>query len=53
MNSQHQNFTVQHSNNLGLDAQNGWCGSANFYLTPDSYGNTFAEMNYQETIISP
>lgn len=42
-----------HINNLGLDAQNGWCGSANFYLTPDSYGNTFAEMNYQETIISP
>lgn len=29
-----------------LNRQDGWCGSANFYLTPDSYGNTFAEMNY-------
>ncbi len=40
-------------NNVGLDAQDGWCGSANFYLTPDSSGNTFAEMNYQETVTQP
>ena len=39
--------------NIGLDAQDGWCGSANFYLTPDSYGNTFAEMNYQEAVTQP
>lgn len=34
-------------NNSGLESSDGWCGSANFFLTPESYGNTFAEMNYQ------
>ena len=24
----------------------GWCGSDDFFLTEDSYGNTFGEMNY-------
>lgn len=51
--SEFHNALPIHINNLGLDTQNGWCGSANFYLTPDSYGNTFAEMNCQETVISP
>lgn len=32
--------------NMGLEANGGWCGSATFFLTPDSGGNTFAEMNY-------
>ena len=34
--------------NVDIESPDGWCGCANFYLTPDSRGNTFAEMNYQE-----
>lgn len=36
--------------NTTLESSDGWCGCANFYLTPDSSGNTFADMNYQETV---
>lgn len=35
-------------NNRDLQSGDGWCGCANFFLTSDSHGNTFAEMNYQE-----
>lgn len=41
-----------HIDNTELEAHDGWCGSANFYLTPDSGGNTFAEMNYMEALTS-
>lgn len=39
--------------NKDCKSRDGWCGCANFFLTPDSYGNTFAEMNYKETLQTP
>ena len=51
--SEHFSALPIYIDNVGLDAQDGWCGSANFYLTPDSYGNTFAEMNYQKAVTQP
>lgn len=42
-----EGYTIFITNDSG-ESGDGWCGLDNTYLTKESYGNTFAEMNYEE-----